>query len=161
MARGDARTRGATRRRIAIAASAAFLAVIGLAACASPEEIIGGLVQEGIERGVEGITGAGALPADFPAEVPVAEGDIQFAVGLPGSEGKPGWNVTVRSAATAADVRAQLEAAGFTPAAGDELGAGPVGTIVMENATFHVLAVVAEDPVEPGTTIVNYTVTTK
>ena len=112
------------RRVVAAAAVAAVAAA--LTGCS--------LVQDLVNQGVDEVTGGqgdfslGTVPEDFPAEVPLAEGDVILSA-------KPtpdSWAVTIRVADDAAAQAAAdaVEEAGFTPLA--------EGTTVYENDTYHV-----------------------
>jgi hypothetical protein len=77
--------------------------------------------------------GAGALPADWPADLPVPHGDIR---GFTGSAGR--WTVLILAAGSAAQVRrstvALYTAAGFTPVSDSVLNKGRRQiTLVVEN----------------------------
>lgn len=113
-----------TKTRAALAASVAVFASVALAGCfANPIE---GLVKGGVEQAVEGATGGdvslgGQLPAGFPSEIPLIDGEIGFG-GSAGEGSEAGWVVTIQSEAAdpIAEARAKLEAAGFTAEAGFE-----------------------------------------
>lgn len=107
-----------TRTRAALAASVAMIGSIAIAGCsASPVEQ---LVRGGVEQAAEGATGGdvslgGRLPAGFPSEVPLIEGEIGFG-GSSGDAENAGWIVTIESEAAdpVGDASRKLEAAGFT-----------------------------------------------
>lgn len=118
-----------------------------------------------IEQIVEGATGGDvslpgqSVPDDFPSDVPLADGEVIFGMGVGNTDGKA-WNVTVKVASLESvdEIRAQLEGAGFTE---NEAGIGGTAdqgaTIVYENGTYTVLVVVTKDA-ENGF-VANYTVT--
>ena len=120
-----------------------------------------------IEQIVEGATGGDVslpgqgLPDDFPAEVPLIDGEVVFGMGM-GDAGAKAWNVTVRVAGLeAADtIKAELEGAGFTP---NEAGIGGTAegttSLLYESAAYTVLVVVTSDS-DKGF-VANYTVTDK
>ncbi len=141
------------RTRIGVLAAIAVFAATALTGCfGNPVE---NLVNQGIEGAVEEATGGdveigGELPADFPAEVPILEGDIVFAAGSMGD----GWLVTItpKSDDPVAEAVAALEAAGFT--ADTTLSGSDASASVYTNANYLVL--VAGD----GENLA-YTITTK
>jgi len=125
----------------------------------SAGDIVGGLVSQGVEAGVEQLTGvdyaAGQMPSDFPGEVPLAEGEVLGGAAA-NVDGKSGWVVGVKTDRSSEDIRAQLTAAGFTlPAEGN---AGIEGFVVAENDRYGVLVVVGESD---GAQVATYTVTQK
>lgn len=98
-----------TRRRIVpIAVLALLIATPALTACT---------IENVIERATGGSVDIGgtSVPDDFPAEVPLYDGEVVSAVGIGNPDGKV-WNVGVRIPDIAAlgDIQADLEAAGFT-----------------------------------------------
>ena len=104
-----------TTSRAAIAVAIAGIAASLLTGCfGNPADI-----NQGVEDAIESATGGevsldGELPADFPASVPLIEGDITVAAGAGGTEG---WVVVVTPADSddpVADAASALEAAGFT-----------------------------------------------
>ena len=105
-----------TTSRAAIAVAIAGIAASLLTGCfGNPADI-----NQGVEDAIESATGGevsldGELPADFPASVPLIEGDITVAAGAGGSEG---WVVVITPSSASddpvADAAAALEAAGFT-----------------------------------------------
>lgn len=126
-------------RRAAAAAALAALAAALLTGCVSnPLE---DLVNQGVEDAVEGATGGdvslgGELPADFPASIPLVEGEIALGAGTGGEEG---WIVAVTSTAAdpVADAVAELEGAGFTKAT--ELSAAGADALVYTDGQYLVL----------------------
>lgn len=130
------------RLRLGLLAATALVAATALTGCfANPVE---DLVNQGIEGAVEEATGGdvslgGELPADFPAEVPLPDGEIVFAAGTAGE----GWIVTMTSAAAdpVADAAAALEGAGFT--VDTTLSGTDAGASVYTNEKY--LVVVAGD----------------
>jgi hypothetical protein len=67
-----------------------------------------GTVPEGLGTGT-------TIPADFPSEVPLIDGEILFTVSLPADNGEKAWNVSIKvSGADAFDtIKTQLTDAGF------------------------------------------------
>lgn len=108
---------------VAIAMAAAFT----LSGCfANPidqltDKIGSEIAEGGAEKLVEGMTGgeldieAGSLPKDFPAELPVVDGEILSSMGI-GVENGKSWTVTIKvddSLAALATAREQIVSAGF------------------------------------------------
>ncbi|MCM3656167.1 hypothetical protein M3147_02765 [Agromyces mediolanus] len=126
------------RLRLGVLAATAVFAATALTGCfANPVE---DLVNQGIEGAVEEATGGdvslgGELPADFPDDVPLVDGEIVFAAGTAGE----GWLVTMTSSSAdpVADAVAALEAAGFAP--DTTLSGADAGAAVYANATYLVL----------------------
>lgn len=124
---------------------------------------LSGCFANPIEQIVEGATGGDvslpgqSIPADFPAEVPLYDGEVTFGLGLGNTDGKA-WNVTIRvpDIAAADDIKTQLEGAGFTQ---NEAGVGGTtadgATLIYANATYTVLVVVTSDA---NGFVANYTV---
>ncbi|TDP99602.1 MULTISPECIES: hypothetical protein [unclassified Leifsonia] len=88
--------------------------------------------------------GGKSVPADFPKEVPLADGEVVFGAGL-GSGADKVWNVTVKvengDAYTA--IEKQLTDAGFTGQFGTR-GPNGGGTGTFSNGTYGVLVVVTD-----------------
>ncbi|PPL16060.1 hypothetical protein GY24_13270 [Microterricola pindariensis] len=86
-----------------------------LAGCSSVGDAVGGAVTGAVEDATGGAVSVGQMPAGWPSEVPVIEGDI--VGGGKNPDGSAGWVVVIKSTAAdpVADAQAQLEAAGFTP----------------------------------------------
>ena len=104
-----------TTSRAAIAVAIAGIAASLLTGCfGNPADI-----NQGVEDAIESATGGevsldGELPADFPASVPLIEGDSTVAAGAGGTEG---WDVVVTPSDSddpVADAASALEASGFT-----------------------------------------------
>lgn len=123
-----------------------------LAACAGNP--IEGII-EGVTGGDVDLGGPG-LPQGFPtADLPLYQGEVLYGAGVGNAEGKI-WNVTVRvpSVAALTDIKAQLEAAGYTAQPITETADG--GTAAFSGPKYGVLVVVSKD--DQGF-IANYTVT--
>lgn len=138
------------RARALTAASASVLSVGLLAGCAGNP--LDGLLGQGVEEAVEGATGgqvdlSGELPADFPASVPVIEGEID----LTGGTGGEGWVVVLTSSAAdpLGEAKAALQEAGFTEQTGVS-GQSAAGVLYSDGE--HVVVLAGE-----GTTV-SYTV---
>jgi hypothetical protein len=88
--------------------------------------------------------GGGSVPADFPKEVPLADGTVVFGAGL-GSGTDKVWNVTVKVSGADAytAIGKQLTAAGFTGQFGNEAPNGG-GTGTFTNDSYGVLVVVTD-----------------
>lgn len=136
------------------------LAPIALALGVALAPTLAGCVGNPIETIIEGATGGNvdlggpALPEGYPAaDVPVIEGEVLFGGSIGGESGRI-YNVTVKVAgeASIADIRSQLEAAGFTTEPGST-GATYIGT----SRDWGVLVVVTQDG--DNGWVANYTVT--
>lgn len=98
------------------------------------DQISEGVVEDGVEKLIEDTTGSevdlesGALPADFPTEVPVPDRPVQSGTMIKTEEGAM-WNVHFDvddGAAAAEEARQALLAAGWTEEYWTE-GSGMVG----------------------------------
>ncbi|MGV8884588.1 MAG: hypothetical protein ACOH1T_03230 [Microbacteriaceae bacterium] len=115
-----------------------------------------------IKNIIEGATGgevelpSTSVPAGFPAEVPLVDGEVTFGGAFGDGDNKV-FNVTVKvSGLDAFDgIRAQLEAAGFVSAANGSAGTGSTGAFT--NDTWGVLVVVSGD--DTSGFFASYTVT--
>ena len=112
-----------------------------------------GIVRDATGGNVD--IGGATVPADFPAAVPLIEGEVVSGVGIGSGEGKV-WNVGVRVAdATALDaIQQQLEAAGYETQVQGANADG--GSVVSTGADYGVLVVIARDG---DSFIANYSVT--
>ena len=116
----------------------------------------------GIEGMVEQATGGdvslpgNSVPDDFPAEVPLIDGDVVMGAGVGTADGKA-WNVTIKVTGldAADDITAQLEGAGFTAAPGATTGES--SALLYTNTTYSVAVVVTKDTNDGF--LANYTVT--
>jgi hypothetical protein len=72
------------------------------------EGATGGNIPEGLDAGT-------TVPADFPSEVPLIDGEVVFALSLPADNGEKAWNVTINVGGPDAfeAIRTQLTDAGF------------------------------------------------
>jgi hypothetical protein len=110
-----------------------------------------------VEQIVEGVTGGeveigDTVPEDFPAEVPLAEGEV-----LSGTSAAGVWNVGIRvdGADALGTIVAELEAAGFVGTqTGDQTADG--GSAALGNDQYGVVVVVTRDG---EGWVANYTVT--
>src|SRR5690606_37869764 len=101
--------------------------------------------------------GGKSIPDDFPAEVPLIDGEVVSAFGV-GSASEKAWNVTIKvTDASALDtIKSQLEGAGFTSEIDDAAIGGLTGGMYT-NANYGVLVVVADGG--DGGWVATYTVT--
>lgn len=100
--------------------------------------------QNAVNGAVQGATNGdvslgGALPAGWPTEVPIVDGEILFASAQKGD--KRSWTVTVK--ATAADPVAEatrtLTASGFVAGSDVSATVGSAGLVSMKNDHYAVL----------------------
>jgi hypothetical protein len=131
-----------TSSRLTVAIVAAALAIVPTVSACSVNPI-----ESAIEQATGGNVDVGgtSIPDDFPAEVPLIDGEVVSAFGV-GSEAEKAWNVTIKVAdASALDtIKSQLEGAGFTSEIDDAAIGGLTGGMYT-NANYGVLVVVAED----------------
>lgn len=105
-----------------------------------------------IESIVEGATGGNvdlggaSVPADFPSEVPLIDGEVVFGLGVGDANGKV-FTVTVKvSGPEAIDtIQSELESAGFTSSFDVDTSDGGGATAIYENETWGVLVTVVDD----------------
>lgn len=95
----------------------AGLALAVLLAVAAPLTLTGCSMVEGIieqQTGGNVDLGGNTVPADFPAEVPLADGDVVNGSAISNGDGKV-WNVLINVSDPSApeSIAAQLEGAGF------------------------------------------------
>lgn len=116
-------------------------------------------IETAIEKATGGNVDIGgtSIPEDFPAEVPLIDGDVVSAFGV-GAAQEKAWNITITvpDASTLDSIKTQLEGAGFSSEIDDAAIGGLTGG-TYTNANFGVLVVVAEDGDSRWTA--NYTVT--
>ena len=71
----------------------------------SVDDIVGGLVQQGVEQGIENLSGVdlatGSLPNGFPQEVPLVQGELHGGA-TASTDGKQGWVVSITTDRSAA-----------------------------------------------------------
>lgn len=136
------RTTSSLRRRLLVATVASCLLLV---------PAVSGCSFNPLESVIEGATGGNvdlggtSVPDDFPAEVPLVDGEVTSAFGV-GKAPEKVWNVTIEVAdASALDtIKAQLEAAGFSSDL-DDASVGGISGGMYSNGTYSVLIVVAED----------------
>lgn len=136
------------RRLAAVVVGLALISPAVTGCIPSVDELIGGVVQQGIEAGIENATGVdtavGSLPSGFPSEVPVAEGEIVAGAAVKNDDGSTGWAVSITTDRTAEEIAAQLAGAGFSPPADAGEFSIP-GIVLVENAKYTVSVVVGQD----------------
>jgi hypothetical protein len=143
-----------TRRPLALVLAAAIIVATPLlSGCSLINNFLPGGGSGGLPGGV--IPGT-SVPADFPSDVPLAEGDVLLGLSLPGDNGEKAWNVTIKVADANAfdDITTQLTDAGFEY---QKLGSnedGSSGSFTKD--PYTVLVVVSTDQ---GDWTANYTVT--
>lgn len=96
-----------------ILAGALLVGVPALSGCSLINTVVHDATGQDIP---EGITGGQSVPADFPTEVPLVDGEVVFALTLPDAgNGDKAWNVTINvSGADAFDtIKGQLTDAGY------------------------------------------------
>ena len=103
-----------------------------------------------------GVIPGTSVPADFPSEVPLIEGDVLLGLSVPGDNGEKAWNVTIKvSGADAFDtIKTQLTDAGFEYREVSVTDQASTGGFTKD--PYTVLLVVAESD---GSWSANYTVT--
>ena len=105
-----------TRSRIPLTLAVAGALLVGsplLAGCSLINTVVHNATGQDIP---EGITGGQSIPADFPSEVPLIDGDVVFSIALPAAEnGDKAWNVTINVAGSDAfeTITTQLTDAGY------------------------------------------------
>lgn len=138
------------------------LASLTLAGCANPiDQIVQQGTEKAIENAIEGATGnadvdintggGASVPADWPSEVPLPDGEVQMSMKVDGA-----FNVTML--VDASEVEAAIErtkAAGF--AEQSTMDAGGVRIIGLANDTWNVGITISEDS-ESGKTMMMYIV---
>lgn len=140
----------AKKTTVPIALALALLAGPALAGCS-----VQGIVNSATGGNVT-LPGT-SVPADFPKDIPLAQGTV--VVGAAVGDGKGGkiWNVTMElDTATIESITAEITAAGFTDNGAISTTAGG-GTSTFDNGTYNVVVVVAK---ADGKSTANYTVTT-
>jgi len=140
-----------TRITVPVAIALAVVFAPALASCSliPVDSIIEGATGGAVQTGSE-------IPEGFPSEVPIIDGEITFG-GSVGDETSRVYNVTVKVDGLEAydEIKADLEAAGFTSAVAGTAGEG--GTGAFANDKWGVLVVVSEDG--SNGFVANYTVT--
>lgn len=160
--------------RVGVALRTAVLsaaAVVALGGCSNAVE---GLAEGAVERAIENeiggsadvsvdddsftidtedgsiSAGSGSLPDDFPADVPLPDGEVTFSQRLESGD-ELGWSVVIASVepagALAEQVQADLQASGFTVEQASQFSGtdSEGGTIFGEKGDLSILVVVASD----------------
>lgn len=140
------------RRRLAVPLALVLALAAGplLAGCGQVE----GLLED--VTGSEVDLGGQSVPQDFPASVPLTDGEVVYGLAAGNADGKI-WNVTVRVAdASALDaIKLELEDAGFATRLEGPANADG-GTLVADGSEYGVLVAVTGG--NDGF-VANYTVT--
>lgn len=172
-----------TRVGVALRATVVSGAVVlALAGCGNAVE---GLAENAVERAIENeigesaevsvdddsftvdtgdgsiTAGSGSVPEDFPSDVPLPEGEVNFAQRLESADGV-GWSVVIATpgdpGTVAEQVRADLETSGFTVDEASQFTGegGSGGTVFAERDDLSILVVVAAG--DGGETLATFTV---
>lgn len=136
----------------AIAIASALVLAPTLTGCGAVE----GIIEQA--TGGEVDVSMGSLPAGWPSDVPVADGDIIVGGKTTDEAGAPVYNATikVKSESVFDEIEAQLIGAGFEKVeAGDVDGGDSISTGFFKNATYGVIVAVTGTE---GQFVANYTV---
>jgi hypothetical protein len=82
--------------RIPLTLALAGVILVGsplLAGCSMINSVVHNVTGQDIP---DGLTGGQAVPADFPSEVPLIDGDVLLGLSLPGGDSGDAWNVTIK-----------------------------------------------------------------
>jgi hypothetical protein len=141
-------------RTLTVALAGVVLATPLLAGCSMINTVVHDATGQDIPAGT---TGGTSLPADFPSEVPLIDGDIVFGGSVPAENGDKGWNVTINVSGPDAfgTITTQLTDAGYDYQAVSEGESGSSGVFRKDGLT--VLVAVAALIGDQWTA--NYTVT--
>jgi hypothetical protein len=124
--------------RAAVAALAGVL-LLGVAPALAGCSVVEGVIEQ--QTGGQVDLGGASVPEDFPAEVPLADGEIVNGSAVTTDAGRA-WNILMNVSDPAApeSIAAQLEGAGFLAAEG--MGIGGVteqgGTLAYANTSYVV-----------------------
>jgi hypothetical protein len=140
-----------TRKPLALAlAGAVIIAAPLLGGCSLVNQFLPG------GDGIGGVIPGQGVPADFPSEVPLIDGEVVLGLSVPGDNGEKAWNVTIKvSGADAFEtIKGQLTDAGFEY---QELGSNDQSTTgAFTKEPYGVVVVVTQ---ADGDWTANYTVT--
>lgn len=123
------------RAAAVVLGSVLLLGLPALTGCAAVE----GIIEQ--QTGGDVDLGGNTVPEDFPADVPLAEGEVVNGSAITAAEGKV-WNVLINVSDPAApdSIAAQLEAAGFTSVGtGEVADNGGTLTYTKDKLTVNVL----------------------
>jgi hypothetical protein len=100
-----------TLRALAIASVLAIGCPL-LAACSVIDTVVHDATGQDLP---DGLTGGASVPDDFPAAVPLIDGDVVFGLSLPADDGHKTWNVTIDVTGPDAfdTIKTQLTEGGF------------------------------------------------
>lgn len=111
----------------------------------------GAAVEGAVNGAVQGATGGevslgGALPAGWPTDIPVVDGEIRFGTATT-TDGKQGWVVTITSASAdpLAEAKQKLADAGFLVDTGATASVGDAGVVSMKNENYRVVVAGTSD----------------
>lgn len=102
--------------------------------------VVEGIIEQ--QTGGDVDLGGNTVPADFPAEVPLADGDVVNGSKITGGDGETVWNVLMNVSDPVApeSIAAQLEGAGFTSAStGEVTDSGGTLTYLKDDLVVNVL----------------------
>ena len=142
----------ARRSVMTLAIASALVLAPMLTGCGAVE----GIIEQATGGDVD--VSMGSLPEGWPAEVPVADGDIIVGGKTTDEGGAPVYNATIKIASESVfdDIEAQLVGAGFEKVeAGDVDGGDSITTGFFKNATYGVVVAVTGTE---GQFVANYTV---
>lgn len=105
-----------------------------------------------------GSVGSGKLPKDFPAEVPVAKGEVISGISA-GSGDKQGWNVSIKVTGVDSftNIESALKGAGFTESDGSPIVSDQAATGTFTGGKYDVVVAVVKADDKTGF-VANYTV---
>jgi len=102
--------------------------------------LVEGIIEQ--QTGGDVDLGGNTVPADFPADVPLADGTVVNGSKITASGGQTVWNVLINATDPAApdSIAAQLEAAGFvSPGVGEMTENGGTLTYTKDDLVVNVL----------------------
>jgi len=127
-------------RRRALTWALAGVLIVGAPLALSGCSMIEGVIEQ--QTGGEVDLGGASVPADFPAEVPLAAGSVVNGSAASGPDGQRVWNVlmNVTDPDAPTSIAAQLEAAGFvSPGVGEMTENGGTLTYTKDDLVVNVL----------------------
>ncbi|TFC51238.1 hypothetical protein E3T26_02975 [Cryobacterium sp. TMT1-21] len=120
-------------------AAVAVAAMLLLSGCSGAT--VGGAVNGAVKEATGGdVSLAGELPAGWPKEIPVIDGNLGFGAANT-TNGDTGWVVTVATSAAdpLADAKKKLEDAGFSSDTSATANVGEAGVAALTNGTWSVV----------------------